>query len=250
MPVFFAPAACCAVTRWRFPTRTGKGAVMIRSVILDIDGTLLWSNEAHARAFVEAAEELGISAPPVEEVQRLIGMGGDKLIPRAFGFSQEDERGQRLEERKGNIFRSRYLHSLQPTPGTRQLLERLRSDGYGLVVASSANQRDLDGLLRRAGVKELIEEETSGGEVEASKPDPDVVQAALQRAGVLPEEAIMVGDTPYDVEAATRAGVALIGVRTGGWDNEALRGAIAVYDDPADILAHYEQTPFAGRRGS
>jgi HAD superfamily hydrolase (TIGR01509 family) len=220
---------------------------MIRTVILDIDGTLLFSNEAHARAFVEAARELGFTAPPAEEVQRLIGMGGDKLIPRAFGFSQEDDRGQRLEERKGNIFRSRYLHSLQPTPGTRELLERLRSDGYRLVVATSANEEDLDGLLRRAGVKDLIEKATSGGEVDASKPDPDVVHAALEQVGSRPQDAIMIGDTPYDVEAATRAGVGLIAVRTGGWDSEGLQGAIAVFDDPADILEHYDRTPFRER---
>lgn len=216
---------------------------MVRSVILDIDGTLLLSNEAHARAFVDAARELGIPAPPLAEVQRLIGMGGDKLIPRAFGFSQESEQGERLDERKGNIFRDRYLHSLEPTPGTRALLERLRSDGYGLVVATSADKDDLDGLLRRAGVRDLIDDATTGGEVDASKPDPDVVVAALGQAGVPPGEAIMIGDTPYDVEASTRAGVAIIGVRTGGWDDDDLRGAIAVYDDPGDLLAHYDETP-------
>ena len=223
---------------------------MIRSVILDIDGTLLFSNEAHARAYVDAANELGFDAPPVEEVLRLIGMGGDKLIPRAFGFSQEEERGKRLDERKGNIFRGRYLHSLRPTPGTRELLERLRRDGYGLVVATSANEEDLDGLLRQAQVKDLIEDATSGGEVDASKPDPDVVHAALGQAGVAADEAVMIGDTPYDVEAATRAGVAIIGVRSGGWDDQALRGAIAVFADPADILANYERTPFGERRES
>ena len=223
---------------------------MIRSVILDIDGTLLFSNEAHARAYVDAANELGFDAPPVEEVLRLIGMGGDKLIPRAFGFSQEEERGKRLDERKGNIFRGRYLHSLRPTPGTRELLERLRRDGCGLVVATSANEEDLDGLLRQAQVKDLIEDATSGGEVDASKPDPDVVHAALGQAGVAADEAVMIGDTPYDVEAATRAGVAIIGVRSGGWDDQALRGAIAVFADPADILANYERTPFGERRES
>ena len=223
---------------------------MIRSVILDIDGTLLFSNEAHARAYVDAANELGFDAPPVEEVLRLIGMGGDKLIPRAFGFSQEEERGKRLDERKGNIFRGRYLHSLRPTPGTRELLERLRRDGCGLVVATSANEEDLDGLLRQAQVKDLIEDATSSGEVDASKPDPDVVHAALGQAGVAADEAVMIGDTPYDVEAATRAGVAIIGVRSGGWDDQALRGAIAVFADPADILANYERTPFGERRES
>ncbi|HEX6069034.1 MAG TPA: HAD family hydrolase [Longimicrobiaceae bacterium] len=216
---------------------------MLSTVILDIDGTLLDSNEAHARAFVDAARELGFPAPPVEEVLRLIGMGGDKLIPRAFGFEQDAKRGEMLEERKGDIFRSRYLPSLAPTPGARALLERLRDDGFTLVVATSANEEDLKGLLDRAGVRDLIEEATSSGDVEESKPDPDIVHAALASAGAEAPEAIMLGDTPYDVEAATRAGVAIIGVRSGGWKTEDLGGAAMVFDHPADLLAHYDATP-------
>ena len=216
---------------------------MIRTVILDIDGTLILSNEAHARAFVDAAEELGgYRIPPVEEVLRLIGMGGDKLIPRVFGIEKEEKRGKVLDERKGEIFRERYLPTLEPAPGVRALLERLKADGFALVVATSADEEDLKGLLKRAGISDLIEEATSAGEVENSKPDPDVVEAALAAAGVEPSDAVMIGDTPYDVEAATRAGVKIIGVRTGGWKDEDLQGAIAVYGDTAALLADYEAT--------
>lgn len=217
---------------------------MIRAAILDIDGTLLLSNEAHAQAFVDAARELGLDAPPVEEVVRLIGMGGDRLIPRAFGFEQDSESGEALEGRKGEIFRARYLPQLNPTPGTRDLLQRLKQDGYLLVVATSANAEDVEGLLKRAKVDDLVERATSAEEVDASKPSPDVVHAALDEAGVGAEEAVMIGDTPYDVEAATRAGVQIIGVRTGGWEADDLEGAVAVYDDPADLLRNYEDTPF------
>ena len=220
---------------------------MIRAVILDVDGTLLHSNEAHARSFVDAARELGLDPPDVEEVRRLIGMGSDKLIPRAFGIEKEDKRGRELDERKGSIFRERYLDGLRPTPGTRELLERLRDDGLTLVVATSASKEDVDGLLERAGVRDLIEEATSGDEVDASKPEPDVVHAALREAKVDATEAVMIGDTPYDVEASGRAGVPIIALRTGGWDDEALRGAVAVFSDPADLLAHYEETPLGGR---
>lgn len=215
---------------------------MIRAVILDIDGTLIDSNAAHARAFVDAAHQLGFESPPVEEVLPLIGMGGDRLIPRAFGFEQDDERGERLEELKGNIFRSRYLQELKPTPGARALLERLRADGYKLVVATSAGPDDVEGLLERAGVADLIESATSADDVDASKPAPDVVQAALEEAGEDREAAVMLGDTPYDVEAAGRAGVRILAVRTGGWDDDALDGAAAIYDDPADLLARYEDS--------
>lgn len=223
---------------------------MRRAAILDIDGTLLISNEAHAQAFVDAARELEHEAPPVEEVVRLIGMGGDRLIPKAFGFEQDSEAGEALEERKGEIFRSKSLPTLRPTPGTRDLLERLKGDGYVLVVATSANADDVEGLLKRAEVDDLVERATSAEEVDASKPAPDVVHAALEEAGVGPEEAVMIGDTPYDVEAATRAGVRIVAVRTGGWEADDLRGAVAVYDDPADLLRHYQETPFGQSRNS
>jgi HAD superfamily hydrolase (TIGR01509 family) len=215
----------------------------IRAVILDIDGTLVDSNQAHAQAYVDAARELGISSPSATEVRRLIGMGGDKLIPRAFGFEQDEPRGAALDERKGNIFRSRYLQTLNATPGARALLERLRDDGYTLVVATSANEEDVKGLLERAGVTDLIEDSTSGEEVDSSKPDPDVVHAALEAAGVGPDAAIMLGDTPYDVEAASRAGVRMIAVRSGGWGDKDLGGAALVFDHPADLLSHYTETP-------
>jgi len=214
----------------------------VRAVILDVDGTLLHSNDAHAQAFVDAAAEAGATVD-FAAVRRRIGMGGDKLIPEVFGVEKESALGSRIEERKGEIFRDRYLPTLRPTPGARDLLERLRHDGLALVVATSAQGDDLKGLLDRAGVRDLIEESTTASEVEESKPDPDVVHAALHKVGAAPGEVVMIGDTPYDVEAAARAGVALVGVRCGGWDDDGLRGAIAVFDDPADVLAHYAETP-------
>lgn len=218
----------------------------VKAVVLDIDGTLLLSNEAHARAFVDAAEEMGVPAN-YEHILHLIGMGGDKLIPKAFGFEQDSEQGARLDERKGEIFHERYLSTLEPTPGARALLERMRAEGLTLVVATSAGKADLEGLLDRAGVRDLIQESTTAGDVEATKPEPDVVEAALATAGHEAHEVVMIGDTPYDVAAASRAGVRIIGVRTGGWSDRDLRGAVAVYDDPEDLLAHYAESVFADR---
>jgi HAD superfamily hydrolase (TIGR01509 family) len=220
----------------------------VRAVILDVDGTLIASNDAHARAFVDAAAEMGIEAD-FQQIRRLIGMGGDKLIPRVFGFDKETPEGKQLDEHKGQIFRDRYLPTLEPTPGARALLERLRDDGLRRVVATSAQKRDLQGLLQRAGVEELTDQSTSASEVEESKPDPDVVEAALKQAGAPAEQVVMIGDTPYDVEAATRAGVRILGVRSGGWASEDLRGAVAVFDHPADLLARYADTPL-GNRGA
>lgn len=220
----------------------------VRAAILDIDGTLLDSNDAHARAFLEAAEELGLEVPPFDEVWRRIGKGGDKLIPEVWGFEQDSEPGRRLDGRKGEIFRERFLPGLEPTRGARALLQRIRDDGLKLVVATSASEDDLHGLLERAGVRDLIEDATSADEVEESKPDPDIVHAALEDAGFPPGQVVMLGDTPYDVEAATRAGVAVVAVRCGGWDDEGLAGAAAVYEDPADLLERYDESPLGRGR--
>ena len=217
----------------------------IAAVLLDIDGTLLFSNEFHARAFVLAAEELGFATPGVEEVLRLIGMGGDKLIPQAFGFSAESEKGRALDARKGEIFRSRFGPQLRPTPGARELLERFRDPGLRRVVATSANEEDLKLLLGAAGIADLVDACTTSDDVEESKPDPDIVEAALELAEVGADRAVMLGDTPYDVEAATRAGVRIVGVETGGWNPAALAGAVRVYASPEAILKEYASSPFA-----
>jgi HAD superfamily hydrolase (TIGR01509 family) len=207
--------------------------------ILDIDGTLLLSNDAHARAFVEAAESLGVNAD-FNKIRRLIGKGADKLIPEAFGIEAECQFGKRLGEAKKKIFEL-YLPSLQPAPGARDLLLTLQADDFELAVATSAGKEEVALLLNRAGVKDLIEEIATSDDAESSKPDPDIIRAALSRAGGDARAAIMIGDTPYDVEAALRAGVRIITVRCGGlWTDAALSGSLAIYDDPADILAHYE----------
>src|SRR5688572_22817338 len=218
-------------------------AISIKALILDIDGTLLLSNDAHARAFVEAGEELGVRSD-FDTVRRLIGKGSDKLIPEAFGLDQESNLGEQLDKRKGEIFRERYLPRLQPAPGTRALLRRLRDDNVNLTVATSAGKDDVDLLLDQAGVKDLIDATVSSDDVATSKPDPGVVRAAMQRTGEDEHEIIMLGDTPYDVEAATRAGIRIIAVRCGGWSDADLVGAVAIYDDPADLIRHYEISPF------
>lgn len=215
-----------------------------RAVILDVDGTLIDSNDAHARAWVEAAAEFGYDVP-YDKVRRLIGMGGDKVLPELTGLTEDDERGKQLKERRGSLFRERYLSTLKPFPQARALLERMKADGLALVVASSASKEDLDGLLEQAGVRDLIEEKASSSDAENSKPDPDIVQAALDSADCDPSEAIMLGDTPYDVEASGRAGVRCVALTCGGWRAEDLSEAIAVYADPADLLARYDGSPFA-----
>lgn len=209
-----------------------------RAVLLDVDGTLIDSNDAHARAWVDTGRELGYDIS-FERVRWLIGMGGDRVLPRLTGLAEEGAAGAEVLERRGEIFRERYLPGLRVFPGTRELLARMRDDGHTLVVATSASERDLQALLRQGGLEDLIDGAANSDQAEDSKPAPDIIQAALQRTREAAERAVMIGDTPYDVEAAARAGVRCIGLTCGGWSAAELRGAAEVYRDPAMLLDRY-----------
>ncbi len=216
----------------------------VHAVLLDVDGTLVDSNDLHARAWTETLEERGHRVQ-FAEVRRLIGMGGDKLVPTLTGLPGDSKAATELGKACKERFMTRYLSAVKPFPRTRELLERLKRDGYRLAVASSSGREQLSGLLERAGVTDLIEKATNADDAQHSKPEPDIVQATLQKLGILPHEALMLGDTPYDVQAAGRAGTPIVAVRCGGWGDEELRGAVAVYDDPRSILEHYDGSPFA-----
>jgi HAD superfamily hydrolase (TIGR01549 family) len=216
-----------------------------RGVVLDVDGTLIDSNDAHARAWVDAGEELGY-AIRFDEVRPLIGMGGDRVMPLLTGIEEDTPEGQRLKEARGEIFRKRYLRALEPLPHVRELLQRLRDDGFELVVASSASEDDLGLLLEQAGVADLLDSATSSSDAEDSKPAPDIIEAAISRARVPRERLLMIGDTPYDVEAARRARIPIVAVRSGGWDAPDLDGARAVFDHTGDLFDNYEQVFLAG----
>ena len=213
----------------------------LEAVLLDIDGTLLDSNDAHAQAWSDALREAGYEIGS-ETVRPLVGMGSDKLLPQLTGLDAEQGDGKKLVERRSEIFMKEYLPSVRPFAGARDLLDRMRADGLRLVVATSASDDELDGLLHALGAEWLHEKATSSSDAERSKPDPDIVHVAVDKAGANPRDCVMIGDTPYDVEAATRAGVKIIALRCGGWGDEELRGAAAVYDDPAQLLAQYTES--------
>ena len=206
------------------------------ALLFDVDGTLVDSNDAHASSWIDALREAGI---PVDfaTVRRLIGMGGDKLLPRVSGLSAESEAGKRIVKRRSEIFRAAYLGRVRAFQGARELFRALADDGVQRAVASSAREDELEPLLAIAGVDDLVEHKTSSSDVESSKPDPDVVHATLDRLGVPPASARLVGDTPYDLEAARHAGVGFVGFRCGGWSDADLAGALALFDDPAAMLA-------------
>jgi HAD superfamily hydrolase (TIGR01509 family) len=216
----------------------------IAGALLDVDGTLLNSNDAHAEAWVETFAEYGIHRS-FSEVRPLIGMGADQLLPRLTGVEADSDFGHAIAERRSKLFLKSYLPKLAPCRGARSLLERMRRHGLVLTVATSASEQELEQLLRQAGVEDLIEEATSSDDAESSKPAPDIVEAAIRRSGLRPEELLMLGDTPYDISASRRAGVATVAVRCGGFTDEELAGAIAIYDDPAALLADYDRSPFS-----
>jgi HAD superfamily hydrolase (TIGR01509 family) len=216
----------------------------IQAVILDVDGTLVDSNDAHAQAWVETFTAFGYDIL-FEKVRPLIGMGSDQLLPKLLGLDKESDEGQQLSQHRSEIFKTHYMPRLEAFPDVPELLNHLLNQGFELIVASSAKEDELAQLLKIAGVDELIPVRTSADDAEASKPAPDIVQVALDKAGYKAAEAIMLADTPYDLEAATRVGVGMIGLRCGGWDDQSLRGCLALYDDPADLLARFETSPLA-----
>jgi len=216
----------------------------IHAVIFDVDGTLVDSNDAQARSWVDALKEFGYSVP-YEKVRPLIGMGGDKVLPETIGVQKDSEKGKQISKRRSEIFKEKYLPNVKPFPDAQKLLDRMRERGLKLAIATSAQPDELRPLLQIVGAADLIEDKTSARDVKSSKPDPDVMQVALKRVGYPPNEVVMIGDTPYDIEAARKVGVGTIAFRCGGWSDSDLAGAIAMYNDPADLLAHYDSSPLA-----
>jgi HAD superfamily hydrolase (TIGR01509 family) len=216
---------------------------MTRAIIFDIDGTLLDSVDLHARAWAEALALYGHDLP-FEKVREQIGKGGDQLMPVFLTESEIARVGEKLEADRGALFKERYLPKVRPFPGVRALLQRLKGDGRKLALASSAKKDELEIYKKIAGIEDLIEADTSSDDADRSKPNPDIFVAALQRLrGVPPEDALAVGDTPYDAIAAAKAGIRTIGVTCGGWSAAALEdaGCMAVYADPADLLANVDR---------
>jgi phosphoglycolate phosphatase-like HAD superfamily hydrolase len=213
------------------------------AAILDIDGTLLDSNDAHARAWVDVFTEFGYKTT-FDQVRPLIGMGGDKLMPTVVGLQDDSDLGKRIGKRRDEIFGERYLPTLKAFPGTRELLERMQAQGLALVIATSADKDEFKKLVKAARIEDLLDGATTASDADRSKPDPDIVKAAVKKSKCDKSRVVMLGDTPYDVQAATAAGVAVVALRSGGWNDEELRGAAAIYDDPADLLANFASSPF------
>lgn len=215
----------------------------MKAVLFDVDGTLVDSNDLHASAWQEAFRHFGVDLP-VEAVREQIGKGGDNLIPTLLPQELVQRCQQQIEDFRSELFQHQYLPRARPFPGVRPLFERLYADGIRIVLATSAQQAELDFHRALIGCEDLIFAATSKDDVERSKPCPDIFEAALRRVRPIgPDETLVVGDSPWDVKGACRAGLRTVAVRCGGFADSVLveAGAAAVHDGPEELLALYPQ---------
>jgi HAD superfamily hydrolase (TIGR01509 family) len=226
------------------PASRETAARRYRGVLLDVDGTLVDSNDAHAHAWQEAFAAHGREVA-YATIRGLVGMGGDHLIETITGLPPSDLGHREIAEFRGQRFRSHWLHQVRPFAGARELVLRLRGEAYLYAIASSARNQELEPLLEIAGIGDLCDVRVTSSDTEHSKPDPDIIEASLSRLGLERARAVLIGDTPYDVEASHRAGIDAIGVTSGGFSPAELRGAIAVFAGAAELLARWHASPLA-----
>ena len=215
---------------------------MLKAIIFDVDGTLIDSVDAHAEAWQRAFAEHGVELD-YDAVRSQIGKGGDQLLPVFLPDDEVEGKGARIDERRSDLVKNDYIDGLKAFPQVRSLFEKAKGAGLTIALASSAKGEELKVYKRKADIEGLVGEETSSDDAEKSKPHGDIFQAALDRlSGIDPSEAIVVGDTPYDAEAAAKVGVRTVGVLCGGFAEADLRegGAVAIFRDPADILARWD----------
>jgi HAD superfamily hydrolase (TIGR01549 family) len=213
----------------------------LKAAIFDVDGTLIDSVDFHAQAWVDAFAEFGVTVP-FEKVRSQIGKGGDNLMPVFLSEKQLHTFGEDLDAFRSGHFKRKYLEYLRPFAGVRPLFERLIADGVRIALASSAKQDELQIYKKIAQIDDLLDAETSSEDAEESKPAPDIFHAALrQLQGIARDRIVVFGDTPYDAEAAAKAGLRSIGVLCGGFAASSLTrgGCSAIYRSPSNMLVNY-----------
>jgi HAD superfamily hydrolase (TIGR01549 family) len=220
---------------------------MIRGAIFDLDGTLVDSNELHVLAWQETFRHFGKEIP-VERLRGQIGKGGDQYLPVFLTEREMREFGEEADKFRGEVFKKKYLPQVKPFPKVPELFERLRRDGKKIALASSGKEAEVRHYENLLGIGGMVDCMTTADQVAQSKPKADVFIAALNLLSLSPSEAIAIGDTPYDIEAAKKIELPVIGVLCGGFSEQVLRdeGALAIFRDPADLLERYYQSPLAG----
>jgi HAD superfamily hydrolase (TIGR01509 family) len=213
------------------------------AAILDIDGTLVDTNFHHAIAWYRAFRQHEIVLP-TWRIHRHIGMGGDQLIAALCDDETEEEKGDDIRAAEKTLY-FELITEVEPLAGSRELIEDLKGRGHPVVLASSAKKEEVEHYLDLLDARELADDWTTSADVEATKPQPDLVQAALDKAGT--DEGVMVGDTTWDCEAAKRAGVPAVTVLTGGFSAAELReaGAVEVYHSIEELREALDETPLA-----
>jgi HAD superfamily hydrolase (TIGR01509 family) len=225
----------------------------IEAVIFDIDGTLVDTVDFHAQSWEKTFQLFGHQIP-YEQIRAQIGKGSDKLMPVFFSVEElnqlDDDRsrtkGERMRDYRRELYKREYHPRIKAFPQVRELFLLIKADGKRIALASSATKDDLATYKQILNVEDLVDAATTTTEVESSKPEPDIFLSTLDKlGGIAPDRVIVVGDTPYDAEAASKANLRTIGVLSGGFSAENLRqaGCIAIYQDVADLLAHYEESP-------
>ncbi|MDH2308135.1 HAD family hydrolase [Methylobacterium brachiatum] len=219
----------------------------MRAVIFDIDGTLLDSVDLHAQAWVEAFAHFGVETDAAK-VRSQIGKGGDELMPVFLPPERIEREGKEIESYRSDLFKQKYLPEVRPFPAVRQLFERVRAAGLKIALASSGKGPEVERYQEILGIADLVDVVTSSDDADRSKPHPDIFEAAAQKLeGFGKAEMIVIGDTPYDAQAASKAGLRTIGVLCGGFPEADLSGAgcVAIYRDPQDLLDGFDRSLLA-----
>jgi HAD superfamily hydrolase (TIGR01509 family) len=216
--------------------------VAVEAVLLDVDGTLIDSNYHHALAWYRAFRRHDVVLP-MWRIHRAVGMGGDQLVPALAGRELDQEQGDDIRAARDEIYRSGLMDEVAPLEGGHELIAELKDRGLQVVLASSSPKDELEHYLDLLEVQQLADAWTTKDDVDATKPAPDLVLAALKKAQT--GSAVLVGDTPWDVQAASKAGVETLCVITGGWSKQELReaGAIAVFESVDELRRRLDETP-------
>jgi HAD superfamily hydrolase (TIGR01549 family) len=215
----------------------------VRAVVFDVDGTLVDSVDAHARAWQDTFRHFGYDFA-YSDLRHNVGKGADQYLTAFLSEDEIKRLGNKMVEWRLERFKSEYLPTVKPFPCVRELFEHLRSKRLSIALASSAKGEELDSYLKLIRVEHLLDARTTADDADKSKPHPDIFQAALGKLRVEPIEAVVIGDTPYDAEAATRAGIPAVGVLCGGFEEQELRtaGFHEIYRDPEDLLRRWSQS--------